>query len=294
MKKYNDLLGLSGLSREELYAILARARDLKAGGAVGTVCAGRSVFLMFYENSTRTSSSFDVAARRMGATSICLAVKASSVNKGESLCDTGRTLAAMGADVLVMRHSLAGAPHLLAKEVGCAVINAGDGQNEHPTQALLDFMTLQERFGADLKGLRVAIVGDIRHSRVARSNVWGLKTLGAEVVLCAPQTLLPASPEAFGVTVERDVGRAVAGADAVIALRMQRERQEAGLVPSVGEYRRFYGITPGVLKGAAPHVVVLHPGPVNRGVELSDEVLSAPYCLMDTQVTNGVYVRMAV
>jgi len=292
-----DLLGLKGVSRAAIGAILDRAAHYKkvivSGKKKLTDCAGKSVFLLFYENSTRTSSSFDHAAKILGANSINLSVKNSSVNKGETLIDTGITLAAMGADIMVIRHQASGTPKLLADNVTSSVINAGDGSNEHPTQALLDMLTMRERFGR-LKDLKIAIIGDVKHSRVARSNIWGLKTMGAEVTLCAPETLKPAGIEAFGVRVEDKIEDAARGADVIMALRMQLERQDSGLIPSVAEYSAFYGINKRVISLANKNAIVMHPGPVNRGVEIASEVMTMPECFIAGQVTNGLAVRMAL
>jgi aspartate carbamoyltransferase catalytic subunit len=292
-----DILGLKNMSADAITAILDRAAHYKkvivSGNKKVADCSGKSVFLMFYEPSTRTSASFDHAAKILGANSVNLAVKNSSVNKGETLIDTGRTLQALGADVIVIRHGASGAPKLLAENVAASVINAGDGSNEHPTQALLDMFTMRERFGR-IAGLKVAIAGDIKHSRVARSNVWGLRTMGAEVTLCAPETLKPAGIEGFGVKVVNNIDEAVKGADVIMGLRMQLERQESGLIPSIAEYSKFYGINKRVVGLAGKNAVVMHPGPVNRGVEITSEVMDMPNCLIDTQVTNGLAVRMAL
>jgi aspartate carbamoyltransferase catalytic subunit len=297
MPPFKDLLGLKGVSQGSINEILDAAdrnkRIILSGHKKQTVCSGKSVFLLFYEPSTRTASSFDHAAKILGANSVNLSVKNSSVNKGESLVDTGRTLAAMGADVMVIRHSMSGAAKLLADNVPSSVINAGDGMNEHPTQALLDMLTVRERFGA-IRGLNVTIVGDIRHSRVARSDIIGLKTMGASVTVCAPETLKPAGLEAFGVTVNNDLRSAVRGAQVIMALRMQLERQQSGLIPSIREYARYFGITPEIVALADRGAIVMHPGPVNRGVELSSAVMDLPNCLIDGQVTSGLAVRMAL
>jgi aspartate carbamoyltransferase catalytic subunit len=273
--------------------IKVHKKTILSGHKKQTVCAGKSVFLLFYENSTRTSSSFDHAAKILGANSVNLSVKNSSVNKGESLVDTGRTLAAMGADVIVIRHPVSGAPKLLADSVSAAVINAGDGTNEHPTQALLDMLTMREEFGG-FKGLRVTIAGDVKHSRVARSNIWGLKTMGAEITVCAPETLKPAGLETFGVRIENDLRKAVGGAHVIMGLRMQSERQQSGLIPSAAEYARYYGISPDVVALADKRAVIMHPGPVNRGVEITSAAIGGAACRIEGQVTNGLAVRMAL
>ena len=221
------------------------------------------------------------------------AASGSSVAKGETLIDTAKTIDQMAADVIIIRHSASGAPHLVAQYTRASVVNAGDGMHEHPTQALLDLMTIQEKKGG-IKGLRVAIVGDVKHSRVARSNIYGLHKLGADVVLGGPSTLMPAEIEAMGVPVCYDVDRAVQGADVVMGLRIQLERQKKGLFPTVREYHRFFGVDERRLALAAPDAIVMHPGPVNRGVELSADVIDGPQSVICEQVTNGVCVRMAV
>ena len=229
----------------------------------------------------------------LSAAAANISASASSVAKGETLLDTGRTLDHMGTDVIIIRHPMSGAPHLLAKHVRSAVINAGDGMNEHPTQALLDMFTMREKKG-EIKGLKVAIIGDVMHSRVARSNIWGLNTMGAEVVLAGPPTLMPYDLEAMGVKATTDVDEALRGADVVMGLRIQRERQQSGLFPSVSEYSEFFGISSKRMELPARDAIVMHPGPVNRGVELNSDVIDADYSFIDEQVTNGVAVRMAL
>ena len=248
--------------------------------------------MLFYENSTRTRTSFGIAAEAVGARVNILDVSSSSVKKGESLIDTGKTLDALGTDIVVIRHQMSGAPLFLSKNVSAAVVNAGDGANEHPTQALLDFFTMREEFGW-ISGLKVAIIGDIKHSRVARSDLWGLKTLGAEVTFCGPKTLLPEGFE-NECRVTTDVKEAVGGADVVMALRIQLERQKQGLFPGLKEYNAGWGVTDELLSYASPHAIVMHPGPVNRGVEISGAVCDGDRSRIETQVTNGVAVRMAV
>jgi aspartate carbamoyltransferase catalytic subunit len=255
---------------------------------------GKSIITLFYENSTRTRLSFELASKYMSAASANITASGSSVAKGETLIDTAKTIDQMGTDVIIMRHPLSGAPHTMAKHVRASVINAGDGINEHPTQALLDMMTIREKKGT-LRGLKVAIVGDVVHSRVARSNVFGLVTMGASVILAGAPTLLPAlGCEMPGVTYTHRVEEAVEGADVVMALRIQLERQKRGLFPSVREYARFFGIGPDMLALAKPDALVLHPGPVNRGVELSSLVADGGQSVINEQVTNGVAVRMAL
>jgi aspartate carbamoyltransferase catalytic subunit len=283
------LLSIDSLSDEQI-AILLDAADLFAENVrAGTGrLAGRTVLNLFYENSTRTAMSFAVAAARLGAQPLTLSVEHSSVKKGETLADTARTLGAMAPDAVVLRHRENGAAAEVAGLIGCAVINAGDGTNEHPTQALLDALTLRQHFG-QIEGLTVAICGDIRHSRVARSNARLLTRLGATVRLAGPPSLLPEDlPDACSLE------QAIAGSDAVMMLRVQRERLDEELGDAPGEYLARYGLTAERLAQAAPHAVVLHPGPMNRGVEIADEVADGPRSLILRQVANGVAARMAV
>jgi len=258
---------------------------------------GKTLVTLFYEASTRTRVGFEVAAKALGADTVSVAAQSSSVTKGESLIDTIRTLQALGADFVVMRHHQAGAPYVVAEEVSASVINAGDGSHAHPTQALLDLFTIRERLGR-IDGLRVAIVGDILHSRVARSNLWGLTRMGAQVILCGPPTFLPASGWCDGLpwSVERTylLDEALADADVIMVLRMQLERQSGGLFPSVREYVRTYGLTEERLARAKPGALVMHPGPMNEGVEIDPRVARGVQSVIETQVTNGVAVRMAL
>jgi aspartate carbamoyltransferase catalytic subunit len=254
---------------------------------------GLTVVTLFYEASTRTRVSFELAAKRLGADVVNVTASSSSVTKGESLLDTAHTLRALGADVLVMRHAEAGAPYVVARHVECMVLNAGDGWHAHPTQALLDLYTLRARLGS-IAGRRIVIVGDVLHSRVARSAVWGFTRLGAAVTLCGPPTLLPAGELPWPVDVSYDLDRALAGADVVMALRLQRERQQAGLLPSLREYVRLYGLSQERLAQARPDVVVMHPGPMNEGVEIMPEVAYGARSVIAEQVTNGVAIRMAL
>ncbi len=260
---------------------------------------GRTVINLFYEASTRTRVSFDLAARSLGADVVNVSASGSSVEKGETLLDTVRTLRSLGGDVVVLRHAHSGAPHLVAQHTGMPVINAGDGAHAHPTQGLLDAYTIRNRFGA-LEGLRVLIVGDIAHSRVARSDAWGLTRLGAEVVFCGPPTMLPpsclaASPcQPWPVTVDLDVDHAIKGANVVMPLRIQWERQGGSPISSLREYARDFGINSERLARAASNAVVMHPGPVNEGVEITPEVAHGPQSLIADQVTNGLAMRMAV
>jgi aspartate carbamoyltransferase catalytic subunit len=291
------ILGLEEMSRAEIETVLRNAVSFKEILArpikkVPTL-RGKSVVTLFYEASTRTRASFELAAKIMSADAINISASASSVTKGESLKDTALTLEAMGIDLIVIRHPRSGAPAYLARHVGIPVINAGDGMHEHPSQGLLDLFTLQEARGS-VEGLKVLIVGDITHSRVARSNIWGLTRLGAEVRLCGPSTLLPPGLERAGVRLCTDLDEAIAGVDVVNVLRIQLERQERGLFPSLREYSERYGITPRRLEKAAGEVTVMHPGPMNRGLEISAEVADAGYSVITNQVTNGVVVRMAL
>ena len=292
-----DLLGLRGVSAAQIKEILDTAAQLKpvlmTKSKKTPHLQGKSIVTLFYENSTRTRMSFELASKYMSAAAANISASASSVAKGETLLDTGRTLDHMGTDVIIIRHPMSGAPHLLAKHVRSAVINAGDGMNEHPTQALLDMFTMREKKG-EIKGLKVAIIGDVMHSRVARSNIWGLNTMGAEVVLAGPPTLMPYDLEAMGVKATTDVDEALRGADVVMGLRIQRERQQSGLFPSVSEYSEFFGISSKRMELPVRDAIVMHPGPVNRGVELNSDVIDADYSFIDEQVTNGVAVRMAL
>ncbi len=291
------LLGLEGVSAEEIRLILDTADSFKEilERPIKKVPALRGITVanLFFEPSTRTRFSFELAEKRMSADSVSFSTATSSVKKGETLKDTVKNIEAMRVDMVVIRHSAAGAPHFLARCVDAAVINAGDGAHEHPTQALLDMMTLREKYGS-LEGLRVVIVGDIAHSRVARSNIWGLKTMGASVIVCGPKTLLPLDVEQLGVDVSVSLDEALEGADVINVLRLQLERQTQGLLPSVREYNREYGITLQRLAGAKESLTIMHPGPINRGVEITAQVADGPYSVILDQVLNGVAVRMAV
>jgi aspartate carbamoyltransferase catalytic subunit len=297
MLSTKDLLGLRETSAEEIHEILNTTELMKvvitSNNKKTPHLQGRSVITLFYENSTRTRMSFELACKYMSGTASSVSASASSVMKGETLIDTARTLDVMGTDILIMRHPMSGAPRLMAKNVRAGVINAGDGINEHPTQALLDMFTMRERFGG-LKGLRVAIIGDVRHSRVARSNIYGLVKMGASVVAAGPPTLIPPELERLGAEVTDKVDDAVAGADVVMGLRVQLERQKKGLFPSVREYHKYFGLTEERVAKARDHALVMHPGPVNRGVEISTEVMNSPDSKIDEQVTNGVALRMAL
>jgi aspartate carbamoyltransferase catalytic subunit len=291
------LLGLRDVCKEDIDTILNTAVSFKEvlGRQVKKVPSLRGVTVvnLFFENSTRTRISFELAEKRLSADTVNFSTSGSSLSKGESLIDTVRNIEAMKVDMVVVRATGTGVPGFLAENAGSTIVNAGDGCNEHPTQALLDMYTMREHLG-DLQGKRVVIVGDIRHSRVARSNAWGLSTMGAQVVLCAPPTLYPSGLEIPGVEFEPDLITAVQGADVVMALRLQKERQQTGLLPSLREYRRYWGITSDVLRQCRPDVLIMHPGPINRGVEMDSDVADGVRSVILDQVTDGVAVRMAV
>ena len=294
----DNLLGLKETSRDDITAILDDAVKLKNDVLEqdikkSNILSGKSIITLFFENSTRTRVSFELASKYLGATAANISAGGSSIAKGETLIDTAKTLEAMGTDVIIIRHSMSGSPHLISKYIGSKVINAGDGMNEHPTQALLDIMTIREKKGK-VEGLKVAIVGDVKHSRVARSNIYGLNKLGAEVFLAGPSTLLPSNLQDMGVKVYTDVEKAVEGADVVMGLRIQLERQKKGLFPSIREYNKYFGIDERRLSMAKPDAILMHPGPVNRGVELNPQVADGSQSVINQQVTNGVCVRMAV
>jgi len=295
--KHKDLLDMKDLTAEEINFILDTAEPMKdvISRPIKKVptLRGRTVVNLFYENSTRTRSSFELAAKYMSADCINISSAASSVAKGESLYDTARTIQAVGADVIVLRHPMSGAPHLLANMVTAAVINAGDGAHEHPTQSLLDIFTVRKHRG-QIAGLTVAIVGDILHSRVARSNIWGFTTLGAKVRVCGPPTLMPPGLNQTGARVFYRLEEALEGADVVMMLRIQRERQQEGLFPGLREYSRLYGLNRERLALAKPDALVMHPGPLNREVEIAHEIADGPASVIEEQVTNGVAVRMAL
>jgi aspartate carbamoyltransferase catalytic subunit len=291
-----DLLGIRGMSEDEIELILDTAatfkdvseRDIKK---VPTL-RGKTVINLFYEASTRTRTSFELAGKRLSADVINISTSTSSAVKGETLLDTARNIEAMKCEMIIVRHSCSGAPEFLSKRLKSSVINAGDGFHEHPTQALLDMYTIRERRGA-LKGLKVAIVGDIAHSRVARSNIYGLTAMGAKVTVCGPPTMMPPGIEALGTAVCYDMDKAVEGADVIMMLRLQAERQASGLFPGIREYARYYGLDRARVSRAAKDAIVMHPGPMNRGVEISSEVADSTPVIL-AQVTNGVAVRMAV
>ncbi len=292
-----DLVGLESLTREQITAILDTAEPFKevSERPIKKVPAlrGKTIVNLFFEASTRTRISFEFAEKRLSADTVNVAAAGSSVSKGETLVDTARNLEAMRIDMVVIRHGASGAASFLGDRIRSNVINAGDGTHEHPTQGLLDLLTLRDRFGR-IEGLKVCIVGDVLHSRVARSNIWGLRHLGAEVGVCGPATLLPRDVERMGVTVFRRVEDAIEWADALNVLRLQLERMSAGFIPSLREYNRVFGVTSERLARASRDVVILHPGPMNRGVEIDSDVADGPHSVILPQVTNGVAVRMAV
>lgn len=297
MLKSKDLLGIRDLEVSEIMSILELAGEMKKkiinSELREDTLKGRSMITLFYENSTRTKVSFNMAGLYQGAMVTDLGIATSSVQKGETLVDTGVTLDQMGIDFMVMRHSLSGASHLLSKNVKASVINAGDGANEHPTQALLDFYTMLDKKGS-FKDLNVTIVGDIAHSRVARSNVFGLKKLGANVTLAGCGTLASSTMEALGARVTHDIKGAVKNADVVMGLRIQLERQKGGLFPNIREYSQIYGLDEELFSQAQPDAILMHPAPVNRGVELMPELIDSGVSVIDEQVQNGVAVRMAI
>jgi aspartate carbamoyltransferase catalytic subunit len=293
---HRHLLGIEPLAPSDIQAILDTADGLREilDRPIKKVPAlrGKTVINLFYEASTRTRSSFEIAERVLSADSLSIAAGTSSVTKGETLLDTAKNLEAMNPDMVIMRHASSGAPHFLARHCRFSVVNAGDGAHEHPTQALLDALTIRQRKGR-LKGLRVAIVGDILHSRVARSNLWLLNRMGASVVLCGPPTLIPPGIEAMAPVTYR-IDEAVEGADVVMMLRIQLERMSGGFFPTTREYFRQFGLSEERVRRAKKDVLVMHPGPMNRGVEIASEVADGPYSVILDQVTNGVAVRMAV
>ncbi len=293
-----DLLGIQELSVWEIIKILDQAEKFKEvlSRAIPKVptLRGKTIVNLFCEPSTRTRASFELAEKRLSADTLNIAAASSSFLKGETLKDTARNIEAMNIDMIVMRHSCPGAPHFLSGCVRSSVINAGDGAHEHPTQALLDIFTMREKLG-DLNGVKISIIGDIAHSRVARSNIFALNKLGAEVTVCGPKTLIPVQMENMGVKVTYELGEAVEKADVINVLRIQKERQGKNLFPSIREYVNLYGITKEVLtKYARKKLIIMHPGPVNRGVELSNDVADSGHSVILDQVTNGVAVRMAV
>ncbi|HET6368758.1 MAG TPA: aspartate carbamoyltransferase catalytic subunit [Pseudomonadales bacterium] len=295
--KRKDLLSMQGLDAGEIRDVLDTAESMKeiATREIKKVptLRGKTVVNLFYEASTRTRTSFEIAGKWLSADVINFSASGSSADKGESLLDTAKNIEAMSPDVVVVRHQASGAPALLARNLRCAVVNAGDGAHEHPTQALLDLLTIREKKG-HLEGLNVTIVGDVTHSRVARSDIHGMKTMGMTVTVAGPPTLIPPACQELGVKVSHRLDEAIAHADVVMMLRLQHERMQAGLIPSVREYSRVWGLGLDKLEHCRPDVLIMHPGPVNRGVELAPEVADGPYSVILDQVANGVAVRMAV
>lgn len=292
-----DLLGIRDLEVDEIETILDTAESLKEINTrsikkVPTL-RGKTVVHLFYEPSTRTRTSFDIAAKRLSADTYSIATSTSSMVKGETFLDTIKNLEAMHPDVFIIRHSASGTPHRIAQRTTASVINAGDGMHEHPSQALLDMLTIRQHKGR-LDGLTVLIVGDIAHSRVARSNIWGLTKMGARVLVCGPPTLLPSHMQELPVTVSVRLEPVIPLADVIMVLRLQKERQGQGLLPSLREYATYYGIDRKKLVQAKPDVLIMHPGPMNRGVEISPEVADGPHSVILDQVSNGVAVRMAL
>jgi aspartate carbamoyltransferase catalytic subunit len=292
-----DILDMESLSVGEIQHILDTAETLKEISTrpikkVPTL-RGKTVIHFFYEPSTRTRTSFEIAAKRLSADTVSISASTSSIVKGETLVDTAKNLEAMNPDAIVVRHRAAGAPHMLARLVQASVINAGDGMHAHPTQALLDMMTVREKKGS-LAGLRIAIIGDIAHSRVARSNIVGFVKMGAKVILAGPPTMIPIGVETMGALVRYHVQEAIKDADVVMVLRIQKERQQAFVFPSEREYAQCYGLTQDKLAGAKEDVLIMHPGPINRGVEIAPEVADGPYSVILEQVANGVAIRMAL
>lgn len=291
-----DILGIKELSRSEITELLTTAgvmRELLDSGERSAALRGKNVATLFYENSTRTRNSFELAAKNLGATTTSISVAASSVQKGESLVDTGKTLDALNTDAIIIRHSVAGSPGLLASVVKASVINAGDGMNEHPSQALLDGLTAVRRFGT-LAGKKLVIVGDIKHSRVARSDVLLFSKLGAAVTVCAPYTLMPEGMDSLGCDVDSDFDRAIEGADMVMPLRLQAERMDQAYFSTREEYNEYYGVTRARLMRCADDSIVMHPGPINREAEIDGDVADGANSVITEQVKNGVAVRMAM
>ena len=291
------LLGLEGMTREEINLILDTAESFKEilerPIRIVPTLRGVTVVNLFYEPSTRTRISFELAEKRLSAEVVSFSANTSSVKKGETLKDTVQNIEAMKIDMVVVRHQCSGVPYFLTQCLDASIINAGDGAHEHPTQALLDLFTIREKY-KKIKGLKVVIVGDIKFSRVARSDIWGFTTMGAKVAVCGPTTLMPYEIEKMGIKVYDDVDEALEGADVVNVLRIQLERQEGGLLPSLREYTNKFGINVDRLKGLNENFTIMHPGPINRGVEITPEVADGPYSVILNQVTNGVAVRMAV
>ena len=292
-----DLLGLENLSKDEIATIIKKAEEFKDlftnSSNKSLDLAGKTVVNLFYEPSTRTRTSFEIASKRLSADVVSIATATSSAVKGESLVDTAKTLQAMKAEIFIIRHTLAGTPHLLAKNLQASIINAGDGFHEHPTQGLLDFYTIFEK-KKRIKDLKILLVGDILHSRVAKSNIWALTKFGAKIRVVGPPTLIPSKITELGVEVFYDLDRAIKDVDVINILRIQMERQQANLFPSVHEYIELYQVTKKRLEKAKSGVMIMHPGPMNRGIEISSEVADSPSAVINEQVTNGIAVRMSV
>ncbi len=292
----HDLLGLDDLTKEEIELVLETAKSFKEVSTrdVKKVPAlrGKTIVLLFFEASTRTRTSFELAAKRLSADTINISPSTSAISKGESILDTGKNLEAMNVDAIIVRHSSSGVPKILSDNLKASIINAGDGCREHPTQALLDLFTIKEKLGR-IEGLNVGIVGDILHSRVARSNIWGLKKMGANVTVCGPSTLMPRGIEECGVKVSHNLSEVIKTSDVLMVLRLQLERMQDKFLPSVREYAKIFGVNKEKLKHAKKDIVIMHPGPTNRGVELSAEVADGEYSVILDQVTNGIAVRMA-
>jgi len=293
----HNLLDLQDLSAVEIEMVMETAKSFKEVSAreVKKVPAlrGKTIVMLFFEPSTRTRTSFELAAKRLSADTVNIAASSSSLSKGETILDTARNIEAMNVDMIVVRHASAGVPHFLARHLKASIINAGDGCRSHPTQALLDMFTINERLGR-IKGINVGIVGDILHSRVARSNIWGLTRCGANVTLCGPSTLLPVEVEKMGVRITHDLDSVIKQSDVLMLLRLQKERQQEKFLPSVREYARVFGVDREKLKVAKKDLIIMHPGPTNRGIELSADVADGEHSVILEQVTNGVAIRMAV
>ena len=295
--KRHDLLDLVDFSKEEIEIVLETAKSFKEVSTrdVKKVPAlrGKTVVMLFFEPSTRTRTSFELAAKRLSADTINISSSASSISKGESILDTARNIEAMNVDMIVVRHQSSGVPNILAEHLNASVINAGDGCRAHPTQALLDMFTIKEKLGK-IEGLNIGIVGDILHSRVARSNIWGLTKMGAKVTVCGPSTLMPREVERMGVKISYDLNEVIKDSDALMLLRLQQERQQNKFLPSIREYAKKFGVNRDKLKHAKKNILIMHPGPTNRGVELSADIADGEHSVILDQVTNGVAIRMAI
>ncbi len=293
----NHLLGLDGLTGDDITRVMNAAAGMKEISSrkikkVPTL-RGKTIVNLFFEPSTRTRTSFEIAAKRLSADAVNFSASASSTSKGETLVDTARNIEAMAPDVVIIRHKFSGSPYMLADRLDCSIVNAGDGSHQHPSQGLLDIFTARERKG-DLTGLKVVIAGDITHSRVARSDIYGFTAMGANVHVTGPPTMIPVGIEAMGATVQPSFEAAIEGADIIIMLRIQLERKSGILIPSLREYARFFGLNAKRLATANKDVLVMHPGPINRGIEISSEIVDGPYSVILDQVENGVAVRMAI